>query len=591
MDDGGVIALTGYLYQLLGSVALAVHYQGRCTVMSLEKFGEDAIIACPDKTEVIQFKYSAKREVLTPRDLARILLKLDTVSKSTGFHPKIVTNRPLSPSSKEIIDNAQLQHAPQGVKSSYFRALKQLWKPNILDTYNFSDFYDAILKCGREFGLSDEEITRGSESVIAFCVAEIERRKGCDISIQTLEQKIVGFKHPAKLTAATLYLTSAEHIKEVCDRDGPAIEDAIPRAVINDIFTNPAPVIVVLGHGGSGKTLSVLETLHRHVVRNRQVGVALLPRELQHVSQIITKWRKPDVIPDHTESFERSLTRVMVANPNCTPPLFFISIDGLDESDWISRNAIHEVQNIIRCALRRVLTASGQPFPIKVVVTCRDKSEFEYLTAEGGIGTTSHFAEAKYISLGEFDRVEFESVWSKWFPILPIPSWREPVAHFSEYATDLATDNVSTPANDKVISALKNPVMLGAFRTIGDLQRDFLKGDQRAWNKLLETHVDWFVKRVNRRKKLDGTLIKSVLSSVARATCADANRNYLRDEAWNNPAREAGVSLEEARQLFVDAVTAGLLVTGDRMYLIDNRTPQVWRWQYPFVCEYLSSQF
>jgi hypothetical protein len=97
MNDGGVVAITGFLYQLLGTAGgLATTLKkDPVAVVRLEPAGEDALFLLNGGATLVQFKNSATQDELTPGDLADILTKLELHSDSTAVNWRLVTNRTL----------------------------------------------------------------------------------------------------------------------------------------------------------------------------------------------------------------------------------------------------------------------------------------------------------------------------------------------------------------------------------------------------------------------------------------------------------------------------------------------------------------
>jgi hypothetical protein len=100
MQDGGVTAIVGFLYQLPGSAAALVSTEPEGPAMlALEHNGEDALLSMGSKTELVQFKYSAERLDIQPKELADILSKLEEHSAGPEWRWRLATNRPLKPDS------------------------------------------------------------------------------------------------------------------------------------------------------------------------------------------------------------------------------------------------------------------------------------------------------------------------------------------------------------------------------------------------------------------------------------------------------------------------------------------------------------
>jgi hypothetical protein len=595
MIDGGVVALSGYLYQLLGtSSCLAAAGTDSWAVIHLEHNGEDALLRSEAGSALIQFKYSSRQEKLAPGDLAEILAKFeehDNDDKSLRW--RLVSNREYSPATDAIL-NGVGDPSLANVKLANRQTISRLKDRFEYTHISLVDINARLTALGREFGLNDDEIRQGAENLVGAMVIQLQQKgAGVPISIAFLDDHLVGFEKPGRLTGAARCDEIGKELAKYAGWAGPLLHETVARTSLRNILLSPSPVVVVVGPGGSGKTLSVLRVLQQHVVAEKCLAVALLSDEADTFTSVVARWRHPSVDNPTPETFDVSLRRLMVANPMTEAPIVFVNLDGLDEDGW-KGDRWNQARNLLRRALGRVPGMPSRSDRVKIIVTCRQRQDIGNILAEDGTGRILSDDGPDYISLGEFDEAEFRAVWDLWFRELPIPNWPN---RSTEIDSALQTDslgaytNATTESEQRVIEVLRSPALLGCFRQLPpEARRALLDGNAQAWADLMKAHLDWFKERVHRRHGFAQDAVISMLRAIAAATNEDFKRMHHYQQHWIDPAvKEDGAFAGPVRRLFRDAVTTGIVVTDQELYQMTDRTPVPWRWRYAFVPEYLCS--
>jgi hypothetical protein len=155
-NDGGQWALAGYLYQMVG--LLAMHAQANCPSMSArseelaallklvpsgrihhEYLGQDAVlrqlgVSENDTLVLVQFKYSTQQTPpkITPSQLLEIIDQLHASTQQalalgenvTGY--ALITNRNLSPQAARLRQSVVSSESPSSMKDDQLRILRQL---------------------------------------------------------------------------------------------------------------------------------------------------------------------------------------------------------------------------------------------------------------------------------------------------------------------------------------------------------------------------------------------------------------------------------------------------------------------------------
>lgn len=389
MKDGGVVALVGFLYQLLGSAArLVAARDDPLTILHLEQSGEDALLSMTASTQLVQFKYSGTANSLGPADLSAILSNLEANDGQACHDWLLVTNRPLSPGCKLFQSGTPPNPALLSQIGLENRVILKRLMPRLrIKHVTFGDLRREISAYGRLFGLDDHEIESGSHRLLGEMLVSIqEHGPGAEIRPSLLDSRLVGLTNPRSLQSATLATSLALDLDTVARDElrGPSLDDVLPRDIVTDaIAAADQPVVIVTGLGGCGKTLSVLRAIRDHVLSRQILGGVLLSDHSLVVEDLIARWRSPDHHV-HQDRLNLSLRRVRLANAARDDWMLVLELDGLDEHGWRASGRIAHVRELLAIAWKERFSVSRSW--LKLVITCRNMREIQDLLTGTGVG-------------------------------------------------------------------------------------------------------------------------------------------------------------------------------------------------------------
>jgi hypothetical protein len=218
-----------------------------------------------------------------------------------------------------------------------------------------------------------------------------------------------------------------------------------------------------------------------------------------------------------------------------------------------------------------------------LVVTCRDREDLNHVVAPLGPGGPP-LPEIPSLKIDEFSDEEFAAVWALWFRDENVPR----LGVSDEMLTTVA-DTIAAP--DRRLLALRHPVLLGCTRLLSKDERQLLcRGDSTVWSQVLQSYFDWFTKKACVRAGCHPRVVRGVLKAAARATAATPLGVCDREGDWVAPAsQETGQARDLVRQIFDDAVTAGVVIAGPTKYTQPVRLPIEWRWRFPELAAHLAS--
>jgi hypothetical protein len=218
-------------------------------------------------------------------------------------------------------------------------------------------------------------------------------------------------------------------------------------------------------------------------------------------------------------------------------------------------------------------------------VTCRTRQQFDDFLGPQGTGGRPPQVIPE-IRLAEFTAEEFRTAWARWFAGEAIPPVE--VAASDSYAT--LDRRAGDAVGSNVALALLHPVLLGCLRHWSPQERaQLIAGDRGRWQHLLEQYVNWFSFKVTRRHECEANFVRTVLRAAATATeDTAASTTFDMQMHWIEPGiRDSGEPRALVKAVFEDAVTAGIVDSGDVRFEMPTRAPVAWKWHFAFVPEHL----
>jgi hypothetical protein len=554
----------------------------------LEEHGQDAAVHQGATFQLVQFKYSQNARPIEPAELAAILLALDNASKLVpqehAIRWQLVTNRQLSPTAQRLYDSAGRPKRGGALRTSRASNDKVITRLGARLAFVHRDLDEMrleLLDAARRFGADDGAVERVFDLMVKVAARAPHRRL---ISRAAMDEALAGYRNPRSVRLDDG--DCRDHLRErlasaVRAQGGISLAEAVERRSLRSLFAEPAALAIVHGPGGCGKTISLFKALDGRLAQ--AVGLSGMvvapPRSLSH---IYDSWRnaKPAGLPGAV------LPQLRLANPNLKRPVLVLGLDGWDELSDSERTEAASLVQYFHAMHVDWHVSRTEPDGL-LVVTCRNKEDITYVV--GPRGTGGMHLEIPAFDVGEFEDAEIAEVWAQWFPDEEVPYLGVLDEMRVTYADE--GDRVGV-VRDPFLVALRHPVLLGCTKTLSAEQRQQLyRGDATVRRQVLSTYVDWFTRKSVDRAGCSPRRVLGILKAAARATVGTQTVGTCdRDEHWVRPATaETGEAPGLAKQIFEDAVTAGVVVTGVGRYSPPVTMPVTWRWRFHDLAAHLAS--
>lgn len=616
--EGGIWALAGYLYQIVGTVGITARVSdvaprpnitddiivnlydvGGFFIQAQHEAGEDALLRFRslklnenDDCVLLQFKYSMTDRPIGGPELKEIIKSLDESVKKVSRDGQnvtacvLITNRRFTSGRKDRAEEVWK------VKETEARAY-QLRR--VLD-YSIERFISELQGFGREYGAFREEIEQGIKDLIGGVILDTGRFPHCaSVDKKDLIKAFTGYREARRLTV--------ESLKEPCRRQLDRVRDYIridqwddspvPRGVFEDIVraTSERALVGLCGPGGCGKSFIMWYLLNQKLDRGDGCCMVEFARNIQSswIEDTVHEWR---YIPDGNrppDNLEKGVARLLLANSKSQKPILWLGLDGLDEGITRSEQQGH-IQSILREFRNRDLKLGrGDHPPATLVVTCRNE---QYLKQLLDIPYDYPREDLETIRIDDFSRPELETGMRQVFPELSVggiyaryDKHPELLRGRSLLPSELTPLSLSDSIDASVWASLHHPAMWRALLGLmdRDTQLDAIKGDPDAVRKLASNFVKWFHDKLRLRRQQLGLSDRDELLMILGAIAQHSSGEPPFSEAddWVCPACEARQITESvARELHEEAKLAGL-VELDANYS--------WQWRHTIVRDYLIS--
>jgi hypothetical protein len=632
-NEGGRHALLGFVAQLLGvsglkARGLSVASVGQAseldrTILSFasaeyrhEHIGQDMTIrhftpSGENGCVLIQFKYSldASNNPLVPSDIWDII---GALSDSEDFAREdgaisvdyaLVTNRQLGPwlaeASRHLGDDVyrlgpSKHFVPpqemQGVYDSLVVVRRSLneWEGYLTD---FAHLYGAL----------PIEIDKGVDQI----VGRLARGTVSDSIPQAFEQAdlikaFTGQPCARPLSTSAVAEITTERVNQFATLLSLRQDHYSRRQVLEELAdaARQVPIVVLTGQGGCGKTVTMWQwalTLVSTAAEGGAYTEISLAEDIPAawISDTIYTWRGfPAPAALGREDKEIAIHRLELLSSGRNHPIMHLGLDGLDEE--ISHEQKLQIRAIVQW-FREKAQLSAPNLPHVLVVTCREREDFEKILSINLDGFTADSTGITFLDVPDFSPPELSAVAAmkalESFPRIDSSlrnrypkEFRGPQQDTPERA--ILTVEPANPGDPMVVDSLLHPVMWRAFQELPPDERLLaLDRDLDAIRGMLLVFVSWFCRKTQRRKPLrdvDSTALNETLRAIAEHTHAQEPTKYLPFSKWSTPAMQcsgAGGQVQ-ARQMFNEARISGvILVQG-----------QSWRWRHHLVCAYLAGK-
>ena len=529
-QEGGLWALAGFLYQILGTGSITAGASSSKPIRSggesddldvlitligvgegvrsfPERFSEDAVFVQDDKCVIVEFKYSANLRKIGKPDLEKIIKKLDESAQEAKKQGESVT-------ACVIVTNREFTgHAGK------------LWEAEIAGDRDYklryscaqiTRFTDILQKFGAEFGLFQREINEGIKKLLGYILTETVYHYRPTITRDHLVESFTDYHLTKPLKTMCLELLWRKDLKKFGDfiRIDQWQDAAVNRAVNRDVFekliaaTSTRSLVCVYGNGGCGKSFVIWQLLKYSVDPSYRCCAVEYAKNLKHdwIANTVHKWRGlPEGI--HQDTPQKAIERLIIANPDSRRPILWLALDGLDEVT-ASPQQIDLIREILQwfwdldCEV-----GSDTPSAATLIVSCRRKEDFEQSWLH-----LPHDYPGAYpvtIQVGDFSDSEIEKAASQSFPEL----YRRIVSTNGGHLSFLKESSNPIPfdqdleytpqnsINQDVWMSLKHPAMWRALLNLDNSARvNAIDGNEQAVYSLADHFVKWFHSKLLQRR-------------------------------------------------------------------------------------------
>ncbi len=632
--DGGRTALAGYVYQflgVLGTQALAQDARPDATLLGRlaeliplvqdlsnrlysEYFDEDAVVELPQENApsewvLIQYKFSRSPSdsPLEPAEFKRILNKMRDRARRIGCFDSdqtrylIVTNRSYSLQTRNILANIEASNLTSDQK----RVASKLPRSEV-GSPSIGSWKDALKEYAVRLGCSDPEIAAGIHTLLGSLVDRAATASDPLVRIEDLHLAFANDRGAQQLTPeaqATSSCRQLDAIKSVLRVPPSPVRRSVLDDITRAIRARGTCVIILRGHGGSGKTVVLwqwgreIANSYPHsglgplvaVIPTDEFGPYLPARVISDAAHLSASH------PRRYEGNNEACLRLRRANPTMPNPMMSLGLDDV-ASDTLHPQQISELRSLLHWSWAEASASPNDSLttPVALLATCRPGSEETVIASWPGRAehpSDSH-RRLEIIDVGDFSPLDLalaadscDAAVAARIKQTVSSATAGGDASSSVTATVRFENKPHVPSvHPDILNALCHPAMWHAFTLVREthVQHRILDGDPDALNDMCSFFVDWFNDKATsstHANPFNSNDLRHVLPQIAHATHGQNPTRYP-SALWREHAA-AQIGPAQANRLYNEAQSAGLIsVEG-----------QNWRWRHIFVEDYLASLY
>ena len=600
--DGGVAALSGFLYQMLGCAAIrAAAYQDQLptgteydVLVSLtreknvyqEVYDQDVVLkplveATDQGTVLVQFKHSGKadRKPIFPGELKTIAKRLADAARLVEDEGEqvpccyLVTNRQLKPSAAKLLEpNVPVPKVSRGTRDI-------LTKLHAVEKFHDSRWLQILKNFAVSYGSLTTEIEEGIGKIVARLFQQgASLLPKLPLHLEHLVEAFTGDDNARPLVRSALGEQMKEELRCLAPKKcGTLVRREILAQVEREALDRA--LIVFTGGGGMGKTASLhawAEELSR--LTDGPLIAATTTRDLPDgwSDHLLSQWRNLHASGREKLGFDRMVKRLEIANPRLPRPILHVCLDGLDEHAY-GPTFRDRVGKIIRWFLRQDCEYRERRLmpTVRLVVTCRSKDQFsrDWLSGSSGFSGENEDPPPTFdfgpFSEGEFGRVVRDNLLPSLHDRLLARMRATSTLHMTTRSLDDGPVGefppTAKPTSDELIKVLHDPAMWRSFLDLDPTDREaVIDSDPKARRKLgihfVKRFCDKLEKRTMTLKEAD---VLPTLRHIATIHRNSAGK-YLTVDDWTRAGREPAIlDPSQVRELLAEARSGGLVNDND----------------------------
>jgi hypothetical protein len=441
---GGRNALSGFLFQLVGTLALPVvaiptsasdsdasavlRVLGTTTV-SPERWDQDALatgLSPEDGNALIQFKWSGDGAAAIPpaelREICTALARSADLARGAGVSINayiLSSNRPLSAQSLGLQQRAASRSGsrkPEWTKRAW-RVLGHIRHHRIAST---SAWHAELGRWGKALGCTEAETQDGVAALMLGLAEAAAAGNNLDLTAEKVSAAFVGATRASTLQADSVRARASADLQRFGGTIGIAGEPLVRRKLVQDIgeAARASALVVVEGHGGYGKTVALCKWTESRLsdVGNPSTAfsaIALADQiDQKWLVNVLSMWGGVHPAGGRGRSGMTSsdlIARVRSAHEalkqSSPPPILALAIDAADEGTLTIGS---ETRRLVS-AFAELAAATKDDRPIAtLVVSCRDSRLLldSVLTNPQGLETPRGAENIPVIAVTEFTAEE-----------------------------------------------------------------------------------------------------------------------------------------------------------------------------------------
>ncbi|WP_417735238.1 hypothetical protein [Rosistilla oblonga] len=608
-SQGGYRSLAGYVFQLLGAVAEAVHLvriapdasviEGTIT---LEAFGQDSFVCLVPETNqsrFTQYKHSLSGDEIQPDELRDILEKFVASVKLAELEISecqfvLATNRDPADWTKDLLSTQEQYKSDPSVENEAGLE-KQLWKKRRKDRPKCANEMLEIFKKlewqaideesmkttaasrAYELGVPSRDVDQQIQNTLGLFLDRVNSKSYRTIFRRELDDALAGHPNARPLRCDEARTDQRRVIEHALDRIHHK-KPIVRRGMVNDIATAflAVPLVLVVGDGGRGKSAvawqSLLEQLHQEdQAPDFVTGFHFGEFTENTLVNEFARWRNR--APDSDgPTLSNALARLSAGCQHSK--LLVLYIDGIDEKEGQAK-PYPANQRFIERLLQDIVHARSdeRQKQISLVVSCRTIDEANWLTRIVG---QENF---KPIPVDEFSDQELEELAMKLAEptrniLLPLVSQGQ-----------ISRRRFNEVADERLLGPLREPRVWASFFDLEPaLQVEYLSGSCEGRSHLAEKYLRRIEEKAAERLAIN--LGQNVVTSILEAAGEIAIENeseICTQSQWIEICHREHFSRPSALSLFDEFVTAGLLN-------MESENGKHWSWKQLWLRESLCGQ-
>lgn len=631
LSEDGQRSLAGYFYQILGSGKAAVEVLN-CDparladgvidlTFSLEIFRQDTATQYYQNGRKSitfgQYKHSCEPRD-HPIDKTELVEIAEAFLRSTGdarkrdfkrFAYRLVTNRPFSPEARSLIALAKSdgpadwahRRPRQKARRRLPRHLRQSWiemggilKSLETEASSSGDFVKSLTDHALSLGVLEDELPAGIRNLVGM-LFEKAHSPLRTVSLGELDDSLSGINGVRPMTCEDVAAHMRDQLRAFQNESRIEPDFLVRRDVVDDISNaiSEHALVIVEGTGGTGKTVALWKVVEELLMASPVPPPFGAINQSSYIDdfwlgQLVGAWRRSRLTSlGNNEPFDRAITRISRCTTPLAHPVIVLGLDAIDEVEDLPVPCL-SVRKLVQQFVdeeRRLENGMGE-IRGTLVVTCRSWKELSLLDRSGW---GEEEPPGKVVQLDKFRGGELarlaQSVLAE--PVATMIARRAndldlttPVGMTSSilYGSQAVPSNRSI--DDEVFEAIRHPVVWNCFRTLDNRDQQLaLSGDAISLRKIADKLVSWFSSKAKIRHQGWRPLETAAIMRKVATEPRDPRSSGHVQKDWIAPAiRDGNCGEERARRLFVEALSAGLIIrvgSGE------------WRWQHYFLWDFL----